>query len=611
MKNFKILFLLISLLFCLGGTIKADTLYVQLPGNNQFLCQDINNFDTFVFYKPNGFGSTTWKINHIPYYLGDTLVYTPTSIGTTSIIASWNGFDATTSLELFSAPPLHAQFDAWPDATINGTNDTIWLCGSSTDIGSLVDPICTSWLWTGPGVYSTTPGGPVNVSNPGMYILTVSNPCGVTRDTFQLVSLPTIVPVFAADTTFCNAPVSLTLDPGPGWTYDWNTSSDTQTLLVTTTGTYTVNLTNLCTSGSATTTVYHQSYPIPDLTYLQGPPMCAATVLVLDPSPGYTYSSYTWSTDSITNSISISGLTGGGGTYYVTVTQSACVEVVSGTFTYLPLPSKPSLCVATVDALTGDNKLTWEVSQAGIASYDVYQLTSGYTLIGNVPNTPGATTLSFYDLVTNPMSSAARYKIAARDSACNAPSEQSFYHGTIKINSNPGTGGGVDLTVTDPYVDESGVYTPTKYYILIDSLNNGNLTMKDSINAVFNSYTINNPYLGATYVMAVALPWAGCNSGNKTVNFNQMSFSNKSSIITSIATITSDILVSIYPNPSSDGIFRVEGANISHVEVFDMLGNMLLTTKETINLTAYTKGIYNVRIISTMGSTSYQKIVLQ
>ncbi|NVO04018.1 MAG: T9SS type A sorting domain-containing protein [Bacteroidetes bacterium] len=608
MKRLKNVCLLISLLLCLSTTIKADTIHVYLPiSGPQNYCQSAG-FDTFIIHKHPAYGATLWNINGIPSGSGDSLIYIPTSAGSFSIIATWAGNSFGVQLNLFLVPPPHSTFQINNGSGhLNLTNDTLWLCDPTVSISAqgLVSTDVTTFGWYASGSLITS-NSLLPITTSGVYYFQADNSCATTRDTIVAVRLPVTLPVFN-DTSFCNTSLSLVLDPGPGWNYAWTPGgATTQTLLVTTPGTYSVNVSNLCTvGGTASLVVDHQSYPVPDLLYLQGNAMCADSVVVLDPSPGYTYSSYMWSGGATTNSITISGLTGGGGLYNVTVSQGTCTETASVFLTYLPLPSKPALCVATVDAATGNNKLTWEVSETGIASYNIYQLTSGYTLIGNVPNVAGATTLSFYDLVTNPMASAARYKIAAVDNTCGLESDQSFYHGTIKINSNPGTGGVLDLTVTDQYVDESGTYVPTKYYILIDSLNNGNLTMKDSMNAVFNSYTVTNPVQGATYVISVQLPWA---CGAKT-NFGQMSFSNKSMVYMSVDELQNNISIKIYPNPSK-GIFNIEAKNIIRIEVLDNLGRRVLTTNNpTIDMSKQSSGIYNARVYTKAGVGNCKLVV--
>jgi len=275
---------------------------------------------------------------------------------------------------------------------------------------------------------------------------------------------------------------------------------------------------------------------------------------------------------------------------------------------YLPEPTTPSLCIATVDAVTGKNKLVWEISQPGIASYDIYQLTSDYTLIGNVPNVPGANILSYYDMVTNPMASAASYKIVAIDSACGTQSEKSFYHSTIKINSNANTTGGVDLTIVDHYAEGSGTFTPPEYYILIDPLNNGNLSVMDTLNAQFNSYTVTQPVLGATYAMAITMPGA-CGEG-KSLSAN-MSVSNKSSVITRILQPNLSPVISLYPNPST-GVFTVQGEGIVSCVITTILGKEVLSTEQhTFDLSVYGDGIYTVTVTTSAGSAVQRVVVIK
>ncbi|KAF5030674.1 hypothetical protein DSECCO2_635740 [anaerobic digester metagenome] len=73
MKTRILFVLLISLLLGLTQSVKADTITYQVPGTAQ-VCQDPLAYDTFVFHKPIGFGSTVW-------YIGGTLIGSGDSCG--------------------------------------------------------------------------------------------------------------------------------------------------------------------------------------------------------------------------------------------------------------------------------------------------------------------------------------------------------------------------------------------------------------------------------------------------------------------------------------------------------------------------------------------------
>jgi len=591
---------------CIRDRIKADTIYVQMPGGYQNLCEDTSNFDTFVFYKPIGFGSTMWRIDGVIVGSGDSLLFAPTTIASFAITSSWNGNVEGCVINLHSSPPPHSQFMINGVGGINASNDTVSMCGSSVSLFGGTTSETASYTWYGPSGFTNTYSDPITLTQPGTYWLEKLNVCGSVADTFEVIQPNTSMPDFGPQETFCNAFGPIILDATPGYTYLWSTGDTTQTLTIDTSGTYTVTVTNACITGAVSKTVFYENYPLPVVS-LSDTSACYGEHIVLRLND-YAYTTYQWQDGSSLDSLVATET----GQYDCIVTQGECSESINTiNLLFRHVWADNPICIATVDATTGHNKVAWQPTQnVGTVSYNIYKLNGTYTQIGTVANNDTLPLLVFNDTVSNPMTSAVRYKISAVDT-CGAESVLSFGHGTIKINSNPGTGGGVDLTIADSYWDESGLYSPSRYYVLIDSLNDGSLHVMDSIDAVFNSYTISNPFAGATYVMGVAFPWA-CNNGSKSLSLSQMSFSNKSSLITAVmAHSSSAINVSLYPNPST-GIFQVQGKDILHVVITDMVGKEILSTDQhTFDLGSCGSGIYTAIITTSVGSTVQKLIVNQ
>src|SRR5574344_1205027 len=144
-------FLFIVLISLLGfSQVKADTIYYQLPGNGQ-LCQDPMDFDTFVFHKPNGFGTPVW------YSISEQYM-----------------------LSIYTAPPSHATFELpLGGGQINSANDTVWSCSNTIFVGTPVDGNeATSWYWGNTtGFYSVD--APVTITTSGTYFYHRTNPCGI------------------------------------------------------------------------------------------------------------------------------------------------------------------------------------------------------------------------------------------------------------------------------------------------------------------------------------------------------------------------------------------------------------------------------------------------
>lgn len=127
--------------------------------------------------------------------------------------------------------------------------DTTSLCGSSNttlDAGSYTG---ATYLWS-----TTETSQTINVTTPGNYYVTVTVGACETVDTAVIVG--GTIAVSVADASVC-AGNSTTLDAGSfaGATYLWSTNETTQTISVSSTGTYSVTVTQGACSGADTATV--------------------------------------------------------------------------------------------------------------------------------------------------------------------------------------------------------------------------------------------------------------------------------------------------------------------------------------------------------------------
>ena len=235
--------------------------------------------------------------------------------------------------------------------TITAGGSTTFCAGGSVTLTSSAG---STYLWS---TGATTQS--INVTTAGSYTVQVTNAAGcqsiasaaTTVTVNALPSQPTITA--GGPTTFCIGG-SVTLTSSAGSTYLWSTGATTQSINVTTAGSYTVQDTNAagCQSiSSAATTVTVNALPAqPTITAGGSTTFCAGGSVTLTSSAG---SSYLWSTGATTASINVTTA----GSYTVQVTNAAgCQSIASAatTVTVNALPAQP-----TITAGGSDNVLCW------------------------------------------------------------------------------------------------------------------------------------------------------------------------------------------------------------------------------------------------------------
>jgi hypothetical protein len=224
----------------------------------------------------------------------------------------------------------------------------------------------------------------ITVSTAGTYSVLVTAPGGCTgTDTRVITVNPSPTVSIGNDTTFCQGGSVMYNAGNPGATYLWSNSATTQTITVTTSGTYSVIVTNAsgCSrSDSAVVTVN----PLPVVAL--GPDQTICGSIMLDAqNPGSTYS---WSNGATTQQTTVN-LTG---SYAVTVTTPAgCTNRDTINITVSPAP---------VVALGNDTSVCPNGSymlDAGNPG-DTYSWSTGATTQTISVNNAG----SYYVIVTDP-----------------------------------------------------------------------------------------------------------------------------------------------------------------------------------------------------------------
>lgn len=604
----KLLFVvLISLLLSLTQSVKADTIPYQVPGNAQ-ICQNPLAYDTFVFYKPIGFGSTVWYIDGTLVGSGDSIVFTPSAPGNYSIFSTWNSNVVPFMLSIYSAPPAHTSFVVLNGGSANVTNDTLWMCDDTMRVVSNASGSqMTSWHWGNTaGLYSVD--APLYITTPGTYFYYMENPCGITIDTFEVIQLPTSAPVWT-DIAFCNQPVNMTLDAGAGWSYLWSTGATTQTIDVSSVGTYMVSLTNHCVSStSASIDITQETYPVPEIDSIDV--QCNGVQYTIALNGSYSYDTYMWNTGETTPTITVATP---GGNYSVTVTKGGCAEIVTADVYYYSDPLSPGVCVATFDPDSGINKVVGQ-SPADITGISEYVLAvlqgGGWVELDTIPSlgVASGSELVFYDHINDPNQQSRTYTVFARHGVCDNLSPLSDWHKTLRVGIfQDVVSQDYVLQIMENYNTLSG-FVFTSATVWEDSLNDGNLVAIGTLESGNTTFTIPNPVVGAAYYVSIDLPW---NCGGTLIKTAPVAFSNKKVFgTTGIDGYVSSSL-NVYPNPS-DGVFYLDDL-VSKIEVFDYSGRLLMVFENTstIDLSAFDSGVYNARISNEQGSTNKSLMVVR
>jgi gliding motility-associated-like protein len=129
------------------------------------------------------------------------------------------------------------------------------------------------------------------------YTVNVHNYCGIATETVSINTFPVAVANAGSDTAVCpGSEVNLTATGIPGSTYQWNPGVESQflTLYPTSSGTYTVTVTDPHNCGSATDAVYVEVYSLPWAQVVEDTSICEGSNLMLS-AQGPAGSTWHWS----------------------------------------------------------------------------------------------------------------------------------------------------------------------------------------------------------------------------------------------------------------------------------------------------------------------------
>ncbi|HLP53377.1 MAG TPA: M43 family zinc metalloprotease [Fluviicola sp.] len=446
-------------------------------------------------------------------------------------------------------------------------------CGSSTGsiqlTGSGTGTI--SWSGTSSGTLnSVTLPATINSLAAGSYSVTFTNASGCVSNTVsQGLSDPTppATPAISAGgpTTFCSGgDVVLTSSSATGNT--WSTGETTQSITVSTPGSYAVTFTNGsgCSATSSAAVITVNPTPVVSTGTVINPTSCGSSTgsIELNGSGSGTISwsgSSSGSMNGVTLPASVTNLPAG--SYNITFTSAAgCVS--NSLSQALTDPTPPATPTISADGATT------------ICAGDDVVLTSS-SASGNLWST-GATTQSIT------VSAAGNYTVTFTNAnGCSATSSQT----PVTVNPLPA----VTFGALSDMCDYNAAVT---------------LTQGSPAGGTYSG----NGVSGSSFDPAVA------GLGTTTITYNYTDGNGCSASATSDVFVGDcasleeavDLNIVIFPNPSP-GIISVEpnGADISAIAVYDYAGRLVFREKvsgmngpKTIDLSNLAEGVYNVRVIA-------------
>ncbi len=214
---------------------------------------------------------------------------------------------------------------ATPEPEIDGPSS---ICAGESATLNVTNGPFSTYQWS-----NGTSNPSVTVNTAGTYTVTVSNSGGCTGTASHTLTVtsPPVAAFSVAGTTTCGGELTLTGSAGFAG-YEWSTGETTQSITVTTSGTYTLTVTdfNGCTDDVSSIFTFQTALNV-SVTGNTG--LCEGASTTLSATPGL--GSYEWSDGQSGESISISDP----GTYTVTVTgNGGCTGTASTTVNNLPNP---------------------------------------------------------------------------------------------------------------------------------------------------------------------------------------------------------------------------------------------------------------------------------
>jgi predicted transcriptional regulator len=286
---------------------------VNITSTSTTLCQGT----TLVLNAPSNAASYAWSNG------ATTQSVLISSAGTYALtITDANGCSASTNTTIVNGIN--------PQATVSAGGATTFCQGGTVVLNAAGG---TSFLWNNG---ATTQN--ISVTTPGNYSVMVTNAAGcssMSNSTLvNVLQAPNAVATAYGPTTFCQGG-SVTIATSGGTSYAWSNGSTAQSILPTTSGTYSVIITgaNGCTATSNAINVTVNPIPTAVITPSGATTFCEGSSVNLVASGG---ASYAWNNGSTATTLTATT----GGVYTVTVTNAGgCTDTETLTVTVNEVPS--------------------------------------------------------------------------------------------------------------------------------------------------------------------------------------------------------------------------------------------------------------------------------
>lgn len=436
----------------------------------------------------------------------------------------------------------------------------------------------TSYSWSnGDATQSTV------ISTPGFYNVTVTDAGGCTgiSPTVEVVVNPDETPTVSAagDLVFCDGG-SVTLTSSPAASYSWSSGETTQSITVSTTGTYTVSIQGLCASFTSDPQVVN---------------VLAAPVPVA-------------SDDSATspNSITLHA-TGNDISWYDSQTGGTLLGT-GPSYTTPVLTNTTTYWVENATSYGGGNAATGQPYHTGTSLYSSgatngsleFDVAANCVLasVKVYTGTAGTREIQLFNSVGTMLNSM----------LVNLPADTTII--PLNFTLTPGTG---------YYITTNGTLNTTNFGSI-------NPQLQRSSSGVLYPYTVNNVisitgsnqgsgYYYYFYDWQITLPATVCSSVRIPVQAIMLA-------PVAVTNFTTENNFSVYPNPADENVtvsFINSGAQKSTVEFVDAIGQVVSTAvlenatgnyKQTFDVSGFAKGVYMIHVTSN-DKTSYQQLIVQ